>query len=102
VRTWRLWKNVRRRSDCSEDAVQRGARAEDGVGLGVVGLMRYLKSKYLPDLEVSDEGGCWETEDVSKLEARRIFFGLKARRTDQRPLEHRKPRKNDGGARHRD
>ncbi len=45
--------------------------------LWIVGLLRYLKSKYLPDLEVSDEGGYWETGDVSELDARREFLNAK-------------------------
>lgn len=45
--------------------------------LWIVGLLRYLKSKYLPDLEVSDEGGYWETGDVLELERRREFLNAK-------------------------
>ncbi len=45
--------------------------------LWIVGLLRYLKSKYLPDLEVNDEGGYWETGDVPELERRRDFLNAK-------------------------
>jgi hypothetical protein len=45
--------------------------------LWIVGLLRYLKSKYLPDLEVNDEGGYWETGDIPELERRREFLNAK-------------------------
>lgn len=45
--------------------------------LWIVGLLRYLKSKYLPDLEVNDEGGYWESGDVPELERRREFLNAK-------------------------
>jgi len=45
--------------------------------LWIVGLLRYLKSKYLPDLEVSDEGGYWESGDVAELDRRREFLNEK-------------------------
>jgi hypothetical protein len=48
-----------------------------GTHLWIVGLLRYLKSKYLPDLEVNDEGGYWETGDVPELERRREFLNAK-------------------------
>lgn len=43
----------------------------------IVGLLRYLKSKYLPDLEVSDEGEFWETGDHAVLDERRKFLASK-------------------------
>jgi len=48
-----------------------------GTHLWIVGLLRYLKSKYLPDLEVNDEGGYWETGDIPELERRREFLNAK-------------------------
>lgn len=45
--------------------------------LWIVGLLRYLKSKYLPDLEVSDEGEYWETGDVALLDKRQKFLASK-------------------------
>lgn len=45
--------------------------------LWIVGLLRYLKSKYLSDLEVSDEGEYWETGNVSLLDERRKFLASK-------------------------
>ena len=35
----------------------------------LVKLLRYLQGKYLHDLEVSDEGGYWETSDFDQLTA---------------------------------
>jgi hypothetical protein len=45
--------------------------------LWIVGLLRYLKSKYLPDLEVNDEGGYWESGDAAELDRRREFLNEK-------------------------
>lgn len=36
----------------------------------VVGLLRYIKKHYMSDLEVSDEGGYWETGDLDTLRER--------------------------------
>jgi hypothetical protein len=42
----------------------------------VVKLLRHLKNKYIHDLEVIDDGGYWETDNVEKLEsARNSIFG---------------------------
>jgi hypothetical protein len=35
----------------------------------IIGLLKYLKKRYLSNLEVSDEGGYWETGDRAALEA---------------------------------
>jgi hypothetical protein len=48
-----------------------------GSHLWIVGLLRYLKSKYLPDLAVNDEGGYWETGDAAELTRRRDFLSEK-------------------------
>lgn len=45
--------------------------------LWIIGLLRYLKSKYLPDLAVSDEGEYWETGDLAVLKERRNFLAEK-------------------------
>ncbi len=37
------------------------------VHVAVVKLLRYLKSKYLHDLEVNDESGYWETDDYGAV-----------------------------------
>ena len=36
----------------------------------LVGLLRYIKRKYIPELEVTDEGGYWEGEDPVELKRR--------------------------------
>jgi len=42
------------------------------VHVWIIGLLKYLKKRYMPDLEVSDEGEYWETADrealVSKMQ----------------------------------
>lgn len=43
----------------------------------ITGLLRYLKSKYLPDLEVTDEGGYWESGDAALLDERKDFLAGK-------------------------
>jgi hypothetical protein len=37
----------------------------------LVELLAALKREFLPDLEVSDEGGCWETRDLGELVRKR-------------------------------
>lgn len=36
----------------------------------IVKLLRHLKKRYIPDLEVRDEGGYWETNDAKELQRR--------------------------------
>lgn len=36
----------------------------------LVGLLRYIKRKYIPNLKVVDEGGYWESEDPVELQRR--------------------------------
>jgi hypothetical protein len=43
----------------------------------IVGLLKYLKKKYISDLDVSDEGGYWETGDMHTLKARMDFLNEK-------------------------
>ena len=47
--------------------------------LWICGLLRYLKSKYLPDLQVNDEGEYYETGNLSMLTERRDFLTGKIR-----------------------
>ncbi len=37
------------------------------VHVSVVKLLRYLKKRYIPDLDVHDEAGYWETDDLPAL-----------------------------------
>lgn len=41
----------------------------------LVGLLRYVKRKYMPELKVLDEGGYWESEDPVELKRRMEFLG---------------------------
>jgi hypothetical protein len=43
----------------------------------VIALLRYLKAKYIHNLEVSDEGGYWDTEDRKALERNMSFINSK-------------------------
>ncbi len=36
--------------------------------IAIVKLLRYLKSKYIPDLQVEDEGNYWDGNDAQKLQ----------------------------------
>lgn len=38
------------------------------VHITLIKLLKYLQKKYMPDLDVKDEGEYWETEDRAKLE----------------------------------
>ncbi len=40
----------------------------------IIGLLRYLKRRYLSNLQVSDEGEYWETEDLDKLRHKKQFL----------------------------
>jgi len=40
-------------------------------------LMRQIQREYMPDLEVTDEGGYWETESVERLRSAREFLAHK-------------------------
>lgn len=41
----------------------------------LVGLLRYVKRKYIQNLKVSDEGGYWESEDAEELTRRMDELG---------------------------
>ena len=40
----------------------------------IIGLLRYLKKRYLSNLEVKDEGEYWDTEDLEKLREKKQFL----------------------------
>lgn len=40
----------------------------------IIGLLRYLKKRYLSSLEVNDEGRYWETEDLEQLREKKQFL----------------------------
>ena len=48
--------------------------AEIKTHVWIIGLLRYLKKRYLHDLEVNDEGEYWETEDLEKLREKKRFL----------------------------
>jgi hypothetical protein len=37
------------------------------IHIWIIGLLKYLKKRYISDLEVSDEGMYWETDDINVL-----------------------------------
>lgn len=41
------------------------------IHIAIVRLLRYIKGRYISNLEVRDEGGYWETGDPAELERRR-------------------------------
>jgi len=43
----------------------------------IIGLLRYLKKHYLSDLNVRDEGGYWETENLETLKEKKDFLQTK-------------------------
>lgn len=40
-------------------------------------VLRYIQKQHIPDLEVVDEGGYWENEDIDALRAARDFVAEK-------------------------
>lgn len=44
--------------------------ASPDLHIWIIGLLKYLKKRYMPDLEVSDEGEYWETGDRAALVAK--------------------------------
>lgn len=40
----------------------------------IIGLLRYLRKRYLHDLKVIDEGEYWDTEDLEKLRQKKQFL----------------------------
>ena len=47
------------------------------IHLWIVGLLKYLKEHYIPDLEVRDEGEFWETGDFELLKEKMDFLNEK-------------------------
>ena len=47
------------------------------IHIWIVGLLKYLKRKYIPDLEVSDESDYWQTGDRQLLEQKMQFLQSK-------------------------
>ena len=43
----------------------------------IIGLLKYVKKRYISDLQVSDEGQYWETGDIRILRERMEFLGEK-------------------------
>ncbi len=43
----------------------------------IVGLLKYVKKRYISDLQVSDEGQYWETGDIRILREKMEFIGKK-------------------------
>jgi hypothetical protein len=43
--------------------------------VALVEMLTVLRAEFLPDLEVSDEGGYWETRDLAELRRRHEFLG---------------------------
>jgi hypothetical protein len=48
--------------------------AEIETHVWIIGLLRYLKKRYLGNLEVTDEGEYWGTEDLDKLREKKQFL----------------------------
>jgi hypothetical protein len=51
--------------------------ASPEVHVWIVGLLKYLKKRYIPDLQVSDEGEYWETGDIRILRDKMDFLNRK-------------------------
>jgi hypothetical protein len=88
----------------------------------IIGLLKYLQRRYISDLEVSDEGGYWETGDRKALEAKMQFLsekinwvsneltstefgdmkGLAAEEIAARIAQHLQGRRNDSDSRSTD
>jgi hypothetical protein len=47
------------------------------IHIWIIGLLKYLKKFYLPDLEVQDEGAYWETGNFEVLKEKMDFVGEK-------------------------
>lgn len=48
--------------------------AEIETHVWIVGLLRYLKKRYMGNLEVKDEGEYWDDEDLEKLREKKQFL----------------------------
>ena len=47
------------------------------IHITIIRLLKYLKEKYIPNLEVHDEGDYWETESHSRLKKKMNFISRK-------------------------
>ncbi len=53
------------------------------IHITIVKLLKYLKQRYIPDLEVRDEAEYWETEDRDRLNAKMDFLNEKLEQVAQ-------------------
>lgn len=51
--------------------------AECADHIWLVGFLRYIQRRYIPDLRVTDEGGYWDENDPQELNRRMDFLGEK-------------------------
>ncbi len=51
--------------------------APPDIHITIIKLLKYLQKKYIPNLEVQDEGGYWDNEDKNELEKRIAFINDK-------------------------
>jgi hypothetical protein len=51
--------------------------ASPAIHVWIVGLLKYLKKRYLSDLQVSDEGEYWESGDIRVLKEKMDLIGAK-------------------------
>ena len=51
--------------------------ASPEIHVWIVGLLKYLKKRYISDLQVSDEGEYWETGDIRILKEKMDLIGAK-------------------------
>ncbi|HPG39984.1 MAG TPA: hypothetical protein PLP19_11035 [bacterium] len=51
--------------------------APPDIHITIIKLLKYLQKKYIPNLEVEDEGGYWDSEDKNELEKRLAFINDK-------------------------
>lgn len=51
--------------------------ASAGIHIAIIKLLKYLKKRYISNLEVIDEGDYWETEDVGILQEKINFLNQK-------------------------
>ncbi len=61
-------------TECSFFTATKTQFGEIETHIWIIGLLRYLKKRYLKDLEVKDEGEYWETEDLEQLGEKKQFL----------------------------
>ena len=57
------------------DQQDRAAFAGEADHIWLIGLLRYVQRKYIPTLEVIDEGGYWESNNAAELKRRIEMLG---------------------------